>query len=79
MVCHQRAVHKRKISKMVLNTNTYLILGCSALALITFYAVPSSGKPKCMLFKESLYKESLSFFFGGGGRPMEENYSKRFN
>ena len=50
LVSHQRAVHKRKISYIVLNTNIYLIFKCNALALFTFYAIPSSGKNKCALF-----------------------------
>ena len=48
LVSHQRAVHIRKISQIVLNTNEYLIFNCNVLALFTFYALPSSGKDKCM-------------------------------
>ena len=41
-----RAEHKRKISQIVLNTNTYFVLNCNVLALFTFYALPSGGKLK---------------------------------
>ena len=45
-ICHQRAVHKRKISSIVLNTNTYFVINCNVLALSTFNALPSGGKLK---------------------------------
>ena len=45
-ICHQRAVQKRKISQIVLNTKTYFVLNCNVLALFTFYAPPSGGKSK---------------------------------
>ena len=38
-----------KINKIVLTTNKYLIFECNALALFTFYTLPSSGKDKCVL------------------------------
>ena len=46
LICHQRVVHKRKISWIVLYTNTYFVLNCNVLALFTFYALPSVGKSK---------------------------------
>ena len=46
LISHQRAVHKRKISKIVSNTNTYFVFNCNVLALFTFYAPPSGGKLK---------------------------------
>ena len=45
-ISHQRAVHKRKISWIVLSTNTYFDLHCEVLALFTFYTLPSGGKLK---------------------------------
>ena len=45
-ICHQRAVHRRKLSQIVLNTNTYFALYCNVLVLFTHYALPSGGKSK---------------------------------
>ena len=45
-ICHQRAVHKRKKSQIVFNTNTYFVLNYNVLALLSFYALPSGGKSK---------------------------------
>ena len=45
-ICHQRAVHKRKKSWIVLNTTTYFVLNCNALAFLSFYALPSGDKLK---------------------------------
>ena len=39
-------MHKRKISYIVLNANTYFVLSCNVLALFTFYELPSGGKSK---------------------------------
>ena len=45
-ISHQRAVHKRKISKIAWNTNTYFVFNYNVLALFTFYALSSGGKLK---------------------------------
>ena len=45
-ICHQRAVHKRKKSQIVLNTTTYFVLNYNVLALLSFYALPSGGNRK---------------------------------
>ena len=55
--CHQRVVHKRKISAILLNTNKYFVFNCNVLALFTFYAVPSSDKYKCMLVHFTVFKD----------------------
>ena len=36
-------------SWIVLNTNTYFVLNCNVLALLSFYALPSGGKSKDMV------------------------------
>ena len=46
LIWHQRAVHKRKKSYIVLSTTTYFVLNCNVLALVSFYALPSGGNQK---------------------------------
>ena len=36
LLCHQRAVHIRKKSYIVLNTTIYFVLNCNVLALLSF-------------------------------------------
>ena len=45
-ICRQRAVHKRKIRKIVMNTKTKFDFNCKVLTLFAFYALPSGGKSK---------------------------------
>ena len=49
----QRALQKRKISQVVLNTKFFILI-CNAVSMFTFYAVPSGGKIKDTLVRPFL-------------------------
>ena len=68
LICHQRAVHQRKKSQIVLNTTTYFVLHCNVLALLSFYTLPSGGNQKLRwsIAVGNLKKHHTVIIYGSG-------------